>query len=40
MKEFDSLEDLANAKVEKLQSLGFPLKLANKVLETVRNRDE
>ena len=40
MKEFDSLDELANSNVEKLKALGFPEKLANIILEKVRNRDK
>ena len=40
MKEFENLDELASTKVEKLKALGFPEKLANIILETVRNRDK
>ncbi len=40
MKEFDSLDELANTSIEKLKALGFPEKLAKLVIETVKNRDQ
>lgn len=40
MKEFENLDELANASVQKLKSLGFPEKLANDILEIVSNRDK
>ncbi len=39
MKEFDNLDDLANAQLDKLKALGFPEKLALKIIEVVKNRD-
>lgn len=39
MKEFDNLDELANASIEKLKSLGFPNNLALKIKEAVKNRD-
>lgn len=40
MKEFTSLDELANSSVDKLKALGFPLDLATKVLEVVNSRDK
>ena len=40
MREFDSLDDLANSNISKLKSLGFPEKLAKEILEIVNNRDK
>ena len=40
MREFESLDDLANSNISKLKSLGFPEKLAKEILEIVNNRDK
>lgn len=39
MKEFDSIDDLANTSVEKLKSMGFPQDLSLKIIDIVKNRD-
>lgn len=38
MKEFENLEELSHASLEKLKALGLPKDLALKVIETVKNR--
>lgn len=40
MKEFENLTELENTSVEKLKALGFPEKLALKILDVVKNRDK
>ncbi len=39
LKEFDSLDALQSASIEKLKSMGFPQNLAVKIIEVVKNRD-
>ena len=40
MKEFDNLEELSHASVDKLKALGFPKELALEILEVVNSRDQ